>query len=203
MADVSPEDMKKMMEELERLRRENVSLKKEEGSQIQIGKHGEQSRFLPGAKLEPDMYSPRVVPLVGKLGEVRGDEFKAVNSLGRRYKPGKIVSSPIVGDENVRYVVVPGSSVVSNVSLPVAVTSSIHPPEAAAAATLGKLPDSVLLIERDEEMFENGPNSTYLYNTADGLKLGVVENADDADQVECLGELVISFSLARKELDPE
>eukprot|EP00189_Rhodosorus_marinus_P011880 CAMPEP_0184740514 /NCGR_PEP_ID=MMETSP0315-20130426/3507_1 /TAXON_ID=101924 /ORGANISM="Rhodosorus marinus, Strain UTEX LB 2760" /LENGTH=247 /DNA_ID=CAMNT_0027210207 /DNA_START=111 /DNA_END=854 /DNA_ORIENTATION=+ len=200
---VSAEDeVERMRQELEKLRQENLNLKgvAEEKKELKledlIKKHGQGSRFLPFVKVELTDHTPRVVPYLGKLAETNAESVIAAGPFVRKQKQGSITiteessfSSGLIG--------LPGSVASLNLSDPVAISVPFSPPNVHIDADQ----DSIAIIERNEDAFDNDLSSVYLYNTSEGLKLGYLEDDEDKDQVHCLGEVAFAYSKALVEIE--
>lgn len=188
-----------LLKELARLKQENEAFKQREGAARPVfepKKHGEQSRFLPFAKIEADQFFPRAVPFLGPLESISAEDVKSAAKVFRRYKAGKMMVSNQLAEPQV-FIGLPGVFMTSALSDPVAFTAPIDPPGVSDG------PDqSVVIVERDPDFFDDSPQSIYLWNTPGGPKLGWLKNGRQAQQTECLGEVATAFSKALINKDP-
>ncbi len=205
------EEIKELMKKLQELRAKRDELTKQVGeekpavsafdppktepvspppvdlSTVEIGRHGEKSRFMSFSTVSGDEYYPRAVVLLPN--DATATQVIEAPSMGGAAEQGKLVTSTIPAGFSGRLVSLQFTGKLIDLVDPICV--SMPPEDVADNLPKDLESDLVLVIERAIEDEEFDKTKFYLWGVDNKLKVGWA--IAKPPQAQCLGRVVCTF----------
>lgn len=166
-----------------------------------IGKHGEENRFLSMSKVENEEHFPRILTIAGRVPELTVKEFMETPSVlqNRPPKAGNMFITMLPPGYQGQIIAMPGFEVIAKCKDPVAVTIGSEE-LATAQLPVADGDDLVLLIERNTTATRFDNTKFYAWGVGDHVKVGWAKQAPSPDTARCLGQVIFGMLEEREDL---
>lgn len=161
--------------------------------ELEIGKHGEDSRFLSFSTVGGGEFFPRIVPLLDNFPTLRPTDVTGCPSLSVAGKPemGQLSFARIPPGFNAQVFALPLTGALADLVDPIAI--AVSPDVISSNLPVDGDRNVVLVVERNLEDLDWDNYKFYVWGVGDRLRIGWVSDLPPSDQAECLGRVVCVF----------